>query len=81
MALQRVDGVNGAGEEEVKLMDGNKEKVVITRGDGESDADYEARIDETYAILALRENPPVPDLSDMAEYDESEDIAEIEEKP
>ena len=56
MALQRVDGVNGAGEEEVKLMDGTKAKAVITRGDDESDTDFEARIDEVYAIFALKEN-------------------------
>ena len=54
MDYQRVDGVNGAGEEEVKLMDGKRVAAVITRGDGESDEAFEARIVETDAIIAER---------------------------
>ena len=53
MDYQRVDGVNGAGEEEVKLMDG-KRVAAVTRGDGESDEAFEARIVETDAIIAER---------------------------
>lgn len=55
MDYQRVDGVNGAGEEEVKLMDGKRVAAVITRGDGESDADFETRVAETYAIVSMME--------------------------
>lgn len=55
MTYERVDGVNGAGEQEVKLMDGGKVKAVITRGDGESDVDFENRIVETYTILSMME--------------------------
>ena len=55
MTYTRVDGMNDAGEQEVKLMDGSKVKAVITRGDGETDADFENRIAETYTILAMME--------------------------
>jgi len=55
MDYQRVDGVNGAGEEEVTLMDGSRRVAVITRGDGESDADFETRVAETYAIVSMME--------------------------
>ena len=40
--------------EEVTLMDGTKRVAVITRGDGESDEAFEARIVETDAIIAGR---------------------------
>jgi len=55
MDYQRVDGVNDAGEEEVKLMYGKREVAIITRGDGESDADFENRIVETYTIVSMME--------------------------
>lgn len=54
MTYTRIDGVNGAGEEEVTLMNGTKRVAVITRGDGESDEAFEARIVETDAIIAER---------------------------
>jgi len=55
MTYTRVDGVNGAGEQEVTLMDGGKVKAVITRGDGETDQAFEQRIAETYTILSMME--------------------------
>lgn len=54
MTYERVDGVNDAGEQEVTLMNGTKRIAVIARGDGESDEAFEARIVETDAIIAER---------------------------
>lgn len=51
MALRRIDGVNDAGEEEVKLVDATgKVRYVIARGDDESDEAFEARVAECLAM-------------------------------
>jgi len=63
MTYERVDGVNDAGEQEVRWVDptrpvGRQVRAVIARGDGESDADFEARVVETYTILMMMEQKP-----------------------